>query len=238
MKGGRQRSPSNGDFLSPDPVRRPPLFLYGLGVAVVMLIGKVGDAVGPVLVTENPWLLLLLNANDLHCVLTASSISFVPWLLLCAARRMIEDPLFYMLGLHHGSAAVTFVKARFPVFEMAEAVIRRASTIAVALDPGMVVCLMSGVHQMPAQSFFCANFLGTILRLLLLRLIPGVFPAQVQYCLSMIHAYQKWCVFAVVVVLCCSSWRFLRLFEDAAEGTECRRQTDSPCKLPRCSISS
>ena len=50
-----------------------PLRLFVALLAAIVVVGKVGEAVAPILLARNsPILLLLLNANDINLVLTAA----------------------------------------------------------------------------------------------------------------------------------------------------------------------
>ena len=41
----------------------------------VLVLGKVGDAIGLAYIDSNPILVLVLNANDLHCALSTSRVN-------------------------------------------------------------------------------------------------------------------------------------------------------------------
>eukprot|EP00929_Paragymnodinium_shiwhaense_P060027 TRINITY_DN30016_c0_g1_i1.p2 TRINITY_DN30016_c0_g1~~TRINITY_DN30016_c0_g1_i1.p2 ORF type:complete len:148 (-),score=10.04 TRINITY_DN30016_c0_g1_i1:186-629(-) len=105
-------------------------FQYVVALALVTVAGKLGDALGPVLAVDWPLTLLFLNANDLHLGLTAADTDLVPWLLVGTFRRIVEDPVFFLIGWHYRDAAVEWLKNRYQVSDEAvEKVSRRfAST--------------------------------------------------------------------------------------------------------------
>ena len=82
-----------------------PLALV-VALVVVNLAGKAGDALAAVLVESRPLTLLALNANDAHMALTAGHTPFVPYVVVCVCRRLLEDPLYFHLGATRFAGAV------------------------------------------------------------------------------------------------------------------------------------
>ena len=152
----------------------PALVVTAAALCVLPLAGKAGDAAAPALVTSRPLLLLLLNANDLHCALTAARASPLPWLLVALARRLAEDPFFFYLGRAHRDAALRWLEALLgdgapAAFERFEDAFRGASVIAVVLEPGACVCAAAGATRMRPLTFGLLNVSGTLARLLAIR---------------------------------------------------------------------
>ena len=179
-------------------------------VAVVALVGKLGDMFGVLLLGHGyVRTLLALNANDLHCVLTAGKIGGLEWFAISCTRRMIEDPLFFMLGRHHGDKAVEWLKRKIPAAAKAQAVIEQASCVGVMVDPGAIVCTMAGVNRMPLSSFFLSNFVGTVARLAALSCMSYMFPNQLDYVVDTLRHYQMIVFFIAVCVVSCTTWKFV-----------------------------
>ena len=149
-----------------------PLALV-VALVVVNLAGKAGDALAAVLVESRPLTLLALNANDAHMALTAGHTPFVPYVVVCVCRRLLEDPLYYHLGATRFAGAVRVLDDASPgtrrKIEASKPWFERFSTLAVALEPGAVVCLLAGWSKMRATTFWSANVLGTLARVALVR---------------------------------------------------------------------
>eukprot|EP01048_Picozoa_sp_COSAG05_P025076 COSAG05_NODE_6205_length_1000_cov_1.571587_1_plen_127_part_00 len=104
MGRGRAKSPSH----SPAPRRKAVAastgshlrlpFCFTGAIIALTIAGKAGDALAPSLVHSFPLLLLALNANDLHLALTATLVPWPPWLVVGMARRLAEDPVFFLIG--------------------------------------------------------------------------------------------------------------------------------------------
>ena len=79
-------------------------------LVALLLAGKVGEALAPSLTTQahSSVLLLLLNANDLHLLLTAGKCSAAGgiyallWWIIGVSRRVVEDCFFFWIGRRHG----------------------------------------------------------------------------------------------------------------------------------------
>jgi hypothetical protein len=197
------------------PDDKPAALLRGLlvGVAVLTALGKLGDAAGPALVATRPLLLLALNANDLHCALTAAlgpaqAPSREAWWLVALARRLVEDPLFFALGwAYQDHPHLAWARALAPgVFPLAPASgasgatsaraggqtawARGASRLAVVLEPGAVVCAVAGAAQMPPAEFAALNVCGTFARLACLRGLGAAFPGPLTLALALVQRHQ------------------------------------------------
>jgi hypothetical protein len=59
-----------------------PLVVYGALVGTLHLVGKTGEILAPTLAPSHPLVLLCLNANDTHMLLTSTSVRLLPYLLV------------------------------------------------------------------------------------------------------------------------------------------------------------
>lgn len=71
---------------------------FTVGIVVLTIAGKVGDAFAPSLLLDSPSWLLALNSNDLHLALTANTVPRARWMALGMLRRLAEDPIFFLIG--------------------------------------------------------------------------------------------------------------------------------------------
>ena len=71
-----------------------------VGILVLTIAGKVGEALAPRLLHSYPELLLALNANDAHLALTCSMVGVNRWFTIGFFRRTVEDPMCFFLGWH------------------------------------------------------------------------------------------------------------------------------------------
>ena len=85
-----------------------PLRLFISLLAAIMVVGKIGEATAPLLLSRNsPILLLLLNANDINLVLTAAQCEtrVATWAAVATLRRAAEDAAYFFFARAHGARA-------------------------------------------------------------------------------------------------------------------------------------
>ncbi len=166
--------------------RRPgrrPLLLVTAPLGVVAASAVIGNALAPTLVVGHPLLLLALNATTRHLVLTSTSVDFVPYLMVGLGRRLLEDPLLFLLGRWYGDDAISWVDAKVGGGRSLRWVQRRFHRVGwllVAVFPGGVVCVLAGASRMPAVVFLVLNIGGTVATILLLRRFGDVVAGPVD----------------------------------------------------------
>ena len=192
-------------------LKSSPPFISLIGVGILTLFGKAGDAVAPTLVGSMPLFLLCLNANDLHCALTSTTVDTFPWFAVALVRRLAEDPFFFYLGWRHGKDAIEWAHRFCPsikdhLTESSFERFRNASYLAVVLEPGAVVCTLAGASNMPPHMFVSLNIVGTTARLLLIRAIGWVFSSPVHLALDFIAGYRFLLLCPTILLAVVASW--------------------------------
>jgi hypothetical protein len=154
--------------------RQAPWLLIA-GIVGFNILGKVGDAIGPAMIGTYPVSLLILNASNTHCILTSTSIPFLPWLFIGAMRRFCEDPMYFWAGWNYREACMTMLRKWSPDmaegFDKAEDMFRNNLYAAVAINPGATVCSLAGASRMPPLYFFSLNVGSTVAQLIVMRYV-------------------------------------------------------------------
>jgi len=175
--------------------KKPPWLLIGLIVAF-NVIGKIGDAVGPAMVGSNPIALLFLNASNTHCILTTTTVSFLPWLIIAVGRRFCEDPLYFYAGWRYREACRGMLRDWSPDmadgFDKAESMFKNNLYVAVAVNPGATVCSLAGATRMAPVAFILLNVSSTAGQLLVMRYICLQFPDRIDELLGYIKQYMMY----------------------------------------------
>jgi len=175
--------------------KQPPWLLIALIVAF-NVIGKIGDAIGPAMVGGSPIALLFLNASNTHCILTTTTVSFLPWLLICVGRRFAEDPLYFYAGWKYREACLTMLRDWSPDiadgFDSAESMFKNNLYVAVAVNPGATVCSLAGATRMAPVAFILLNVSSTAGQLLVMRYICLQFPDRIDELLGYIKKYMMY----------------------------------------------
>ena len=148
-------------------------------MGILTILGWIGDAFAPSLLTRAPLLLLVCNPRLRNLVLVSPTVDFAPFVTVAVTRLVISDPLFYWFGRRYGDVAIRWMERRLgagaaPVL-WAEKAFKKAAWPVVALLPNNMICLLAGATGMAWFGFALVNIGGTVVRVLGVRLIGDAF---------------------------------------------------------------
>lgn len=194
--------------------RRSTLPLIVVPLVAMVIAGRVGDALSPKLVTENPALLLVLNSTNRYLVLTTNQLDAPVYYSIGLVRLLLPDPFFYALGALYGDRAVGWMERRTPTIGLMMRRLERwfgkARYPLVFIMPNNAVCLLAGSAGMPIVPFALTNLAGTIGRLWLMRVAGKTFEGAVDWLLEQITTYRPYLLvlsIGSVVLVVWSEWR-------------------------------
>ena len=168
------------------PAPRPSvrrLLVVSAALGAIATSALVGNALAPSLLVSHPLLLLALNTTTRHLVLTSTSVDFVPYLVVGLGRRLLEDPLLFLLGRWYGDDAIAWVDRKVGGGRLLRAVQRNfhwVGWLLVAAVPGGVVCVLAGASRMPAVVFLVLNVTGTVATIVALRRFGDAFAGPID----------------------------------------------------------
>lgn len=168
--------------------RRPPLPLI-IPLVVIFGTAALGNALFPLLVNDQPLLLLALNSTTRHLVATSTSVDVVPFVAVALARRLIEDPFLYLLGRRYGDGAVEWMARKVGagrVLRAGQRNFRLWGIVLVFFFPGGVVCVLAGASGMSVWLFLTLNILGTLVTIGLLRSAGEEVAGPITYVLDFV----------------------------------------------------
>ncbi|HVM03252.1 MAG TPA: hypothetical protein VM263_11330 [Acidimicrobiales bacterium] len=149
----------------PRPTRRTLALILGPIIAVV-IVGTLGNMFHPRLLRDHPLWLVAMEPRNRYLLLVADKVDFVPYLVVATVRRLVSDPLFYLIGVLYGDAGVRWIERRLGddvgLVRGLERWFRRAAPLMVFLFPGAIVCVLAGATGMSPVLFLAANVLGTL----------------------------------------------------------------------------
>ena len=194
---------------APAPAQRPrpprwvlPALLTAVGILVVA--SNVGNLFYATLVERRPALLLTLNSTNRVLVGVTNQLDPLTYYGIGFARLLIADPLFYLLGLFYGDAALRWIErkmgdgaASIVWFEKA---FRKARYPIVLIAPNNPVCLLAGATGMRVPVFLALNAIGTIGRLYLARLFGKAFITPISAVTGFLDRY-RWPILAISIGL-------------------------------------
>jgi membrane protein DedA with SNARE-associated domain len=195
----RSRGVSESAVVSSAPPLRPrpsrqTLILIVVPLVALTIAAYVGDAMMPVLVDNNPLLLITLNARNRNLALVTNQLDALSYYAVGFVRLLISDPLFYLLGWFYGDAAVKWAERNTQTLgdtlRWVEKHFRRWGVVLVFAAPNNFICLFAGAAAMRPAVFIVANVTGTIARLVVIRLLGNVLSAPLDWIVDFIREYR------------------------------------------------
>ena len=163
---------------------------------ILIAIGTVANALTPWLLKKHPLWLVALEARNRNLLATASRVDVVPFVVFAVVRRMVSDPLFFLLGRLYGDRALRWAERRLGgndlIVKVTEDWFRKASGVMVFLFPGALVCVLAGVSRMSVRMFLALNLLGTVAVVIVLRLFARVIEEPIEAVLRFNDRNVKW----------------------------------------------
>lgn len=169
------------DEARPKPSRRTLVLLIA-PIVVLSAMGTIASAFTPALAAHHPLLLITLDARNRMLVL-ARNVALPQFVLVAVVRRMLSDPLFYLLGHYYGDGAIRWLEKKGgggALVTFTEKLFAKAGYPMVFLFPGAIVCALAGATGMPPTGFVAANLAGTLTSVILVRKFSDVLASPVD----------------------------------------------------------
>lgn len=173
---------------SRSPARRRPsrraITLVSIPLICLVIMSYVGDALAPTLFDTHPVLLMALNSRTRNLVLVTNEVDALTFYSVGLIRLLVSDPLFFLLGMWYGDAAVQWMERRTRTWgqflRQIEQWFGKAAYPIIFIAPNNYVCLFAGAAGMPLKAFFAVNIAGTIFRLWLVRTFGDAFERPID----------------------------------------------------------
>jgi membrane protein DedA with SNARE-associated domain len=175
-----------------------PLAVLLVPILSALVVAMVGDVVGPSLINEHPLWQISMNARNRWLLLAAPQVAAWPFFIVGFVRLVAIDPLFYVLGMQYGDAALRWAERRLEddagLVRKLEQWFGRAAPAVVLIAPNSYVCLLAGATGMRLRTFLVLNVIGTLGRLTLFSVAGAAFRVQLLDLLEFVQRYQWWLV--------------------------------------------
>jgi membrane protein DedA with SNARE-associated domain len=177
----------------PAPSRRTAALVITPIIGFIIL-ATIGDALTTTWADQHPLALLALNARNRVVLLVTNRLDPVSYYVVGTLRLLASDPLFFLLGVLYGDAAVRWVERKSKTFgeqiRIYEKLFQKASYPLVFIAPNNFICIFAGAAGMSIPGFIIANVTGTITRLYLLRVVGDVFSSPIDSVLDFFGRYR------------------------------------------------
>ena len=151
------------------------------------------------------------NPSNRSLALASGELSAWSFYLVGFIRLTLPDPFFFLLGRWYGDAAIEWMERKAPSYgELLRSLERgfnRARLAVVAIAPNNPVCLFAGAAGMSVLAFSVANVIGTIARLVLIRVFSDAFKGPLGSVRNFIGHYQIPLLVLSVTLVLFSLWR-------------------------------
>lgn len=172
---------------------------------ILIVIGTVANALTPWLLKNHPLWLVALEARNRNLLAAASRVDVVPFVVFAVIRRMLSDPLFFLLGHLYGEDALRWAQRRLGgnevLVQLTQDWFRKASGFMVFLFPGALICVLAGVSRMSVRMFITLNFLGTLTMVIVMRLFARVLEGPIEAVLRFNDRNVKWLTVASIALV-------------------------------------
>lgn len=176
-----------------------------IGTLIAFVIASnLGNLFLSVLVNDHPALFIALNPSNRNLALASGGLSPFAFYTIGFLRLVGPDPLFFLLGHWYGDAAIRWMERKAPSYgemlRQLETWFDKARLPVVAFAPNNPICLFAGAAGMGVLAFTIADVVGTIGRLVLIRLFSSAFEGPLGSVKGFIGHY-RWPVLAVSFLL-------------------------------------
>jgi membrane protein DedA with SNARE-associated domain len=187
-------------------------------IAVLVVANNVGNIFMTTLARDHPAVLLSLNSTNRVLGLTTNQLDPLSYYGIGSVRLLVSDPLFFLLGMWYGDAAIRWVERKWAsqgeMLRMLERWFDKAAYPVVFLAPNNIVCLLAGASSMPLGGFVAVNIAGTFTRLFLIRQAGEALESPLDGLLDLFERY-RWPLLALSAVAVLASF-----LSDRRRGTD------------------
>ncbi len=186
----------------PRPGRAKVRVVVGLLICLVVM-GYAGQLLTTSWADRHPLALIALNSRNAILVLTTNQLDPLSYYLVGATRLLVSDPLFFLLGVWYGDAAIKWVERKWAsqgeVLRWFESAFGKAAYPLVFLAPNNPICLFAGASGMRVPVFLALNVSGTFVRLYAIRVLGATFESPIDGVLDFFKEY-RWPLLGVSAV--------------------------------------
>jgi membrane protein DedA with SNARE-associated domain len=186
---------------------RRTLVLLVTPIVIMSIVGMVADAIAPTLIESHPLLQMFLNPRNRYLILASPNVDPIPFFVVGFVRLILTDPLGYLLGYLYGDGALRWIERKLGEdrqtgwIAMLERFFSKASYLIVLIAPNIYICLLAGATGMRPAVFATLNVSGTIVRLVIIRLVGEAFEEPLQAVVRFIGRNSWWLLALSVAVV-------------------------------------
>lgn len=153
----------------------------------------------------HPLALISLSSRNTILVLTTNQLDAISYYVVGAARLLVTDPFWFLIGWLYGHDALLWFERRVArasrPLRWIERTFSRRGWPLVLVAPNPLICLLAGMSKMNVARFAALNVIGTLARLYLIRQLGSSLEAPIDSTLDLFARFRlPLFVISVVVV--------------------------------------
>ena len=173
--------------------RRRKLTILLIPIVAFSIAGTVTNVMAPALINEHPLVVIFFNPISRYLILASNQVETWEFFFVGFFRLVLTDPLYFLLGRWFGDGALDWIENKTGNSGMVPFVKKwfgRAGPAIVFFAPNAYVCLLSGAARMSLRLFIALNLVGTLSRLVLIKLTGEALEPYLEPVLDFIRRYQ------------------------------------------------
>ncbi len=185
------------DQTGPIPERpsRWVIFLVLAPIIALTIVANIGARTWTAVLPDNPALALAMNPTNIVMAAASPMLGTAEFYGITLLRRLIIDPLYVLLGVWFGHAAVNWLKRKSrdigPLAEKFEEWFPRYGWLLILLNPSALILLMAGSSGMRMRKIMALDFIGTLVTAFGIRQLGWKFTPQINGFVGFLDRNQK-----------------------------------------------
>jgi len=184
--------------------RRIPLPWLITPIVVMSVAGTLADIFAAALVKHHPLVQMFFNPRNRYLLLASPRVGAISFFAVGFIRLVLTDPIGFLLGRQYGDAALKWAGDKMGDGGRFVTTLQRwfgkAGPVIILIAPNLYMCLLAGASRMRMRVFLTMNILGTVGRLVLIRLAGDAFNDELESVLEFIQRNQ-WKLVAISFVV-------------------------------------
>ncbi len=183
--------------------RRKRLTILLIPIVAFTVAGTTTNIMAPALINDHPLVVIFFNPINRYLILASTRVELWEFFAVAFFRLVLTDPLYFLLGRWFGTGALDWIEEKTGnsgTIPFIKKWFAKAGPIIVFAAPNAYVCLLAGASRMNIRLFIALNVVGTLTRLILIKIFGDVFEPVLEPILDFIKRYQ-WQLVAFSVVI-------------------------------------
>lgn len=183
--------------------RRKRLTLLLIPIVAFSIAGTIVNLAAPALINDHPLVVIFFQPINRYLILASTRVEMWEFFAVAFFRLVLTDPLYFLLGRWYGTGALDWIENKTGNSGMIPFIKKwfaKAGPVIVFAAPNAYVCLLAGASRMNLRLFIALNVVGTIGRLILIKVFGDVFEPVIEPILDFVKRYQ-WQLVAVSILI-------------------------------------